>query len=160
MLYANRANERERLRPKSSTGDGTEPIWEYEVDEATNTKKLVCTARENIYDRVQESLEETKIKNIVRRATYDPSELGTMDWMNRGETLDVTSLPQNMHEFHDFMNTAEKDFKALPREIRELFDNDIQMFVAEFGTPAWEQKINSLNKGAQKEEVKQDEPKQ
>lgn len=162
MLYSNRANFRERPAAYSATGDGTEPVWEYDYDETTGTKKLVMVGRESVYDKVQESLEETKITNIIKRATFDPEALGTMDWAQRETLTDISSLPSNIHEYHDLMVTAENDFKRLPSEIRELFNNDVSQFVAELGTPEWETKINSLNKPKTevKEETKQDEQKQ
>lgn len=156
MLWSNRATERQRPRTKSKTGDGTEPVYEYEVNKETGRKELRMVARESIYDKVQESLEETKIQNIVRRATFDPEALGSTEWMEKQGLVDITGLPTNIHEYHDFMLTAEKDFAKMPSEIRELFGNSLETFVAEFGTPEWETKINSLNK-AEKEEKNEPE---
>nr|CDL65805.1 unnamed protein product [uncultured bacterium] len=158
MLWSNRANERERKRIKSATGDGTEPVYEYEVNKDTGRKELRLVGRESVYDKVQESLEETKIQNIVRRATFDPEILGSTEWMEKQGMVDITGLPTNIHEYHDFMLTAQKDFDKLPSEIRELFDNSLETFVAEFGTPEWESKINSLNKP--EKEVAKNEPEQ
>lgn len=157
MLWSNRATERKRARTKSATGDGTEPVYEYEVNKETGRKELRMVARESIYDKVQESLEETKIQNIVRRATFDPEALGSTEWMEKQGLVDITGLPTNIHEYHDFMLTAEKDFAKMPSEIRELFGNSLETFVAEFGTPEWEAKINSLNKA---EEEEKNEPEQ
>lgn len=156
MLWSNRATERQRPRTKSTTGDGTEPVYEYEVNKETGRKELRMVARESIYDKVQESLEETKIQNIVRRATFDPEALGSTEWMEKQGLVDITGLPTNIHEYHDFMLTAEKDFAKMPSEIRELFGNSLETFVAEFGTPEWETKIKSLNK-AEKEEKNEPE---
>lgn len=162
MQWSNRANERERKRIKSATGDGTEPVYEYEINQDTGRKELRLVGRESVYDKVQESLEETKIQNIVRRATFDPEALGSTEWMEKQGFVDITGLPTNIHEYHDFMMTAQKDFDKLPSEIRELFDNSLETFVAEFGTPEWETKINSLNKPEKevKREVAKDEPEQ
>ena len=157
MLWSNRATERQRPRTKSTTGDGTEPVYEYEVNKETGHKELRMVARESIYDKVQESLEETKIQNIVRRATFDPEALGSTEWMEKQGLVDITGLPTNIHEYHDFMLTAEKDFAKMPSEIRELFGNSLETFVAEFGTPEWEAKINSLNK---EEKEEKNEPEQ
>jgi isopenicillin N synthase-like dioxygenase len=57
---------------------------------------------------------ECDIKNIVRKASFDPEFLkslsqGTMD----GVEMDVTNWPQNIHEYHQMIATAQANVMKL-----------------------------------------------
>lgn len=89
----------------------------------------------DIQQEIESYADECDIKNIVRKASFDPQFLkslseGTMN----GTEIDITEFPQNIHEYHKMIATAQA--KAL-----EL------------------QKIIQQNKTSEeKDEVKQNEP--
>ena len=87
---------------------------------------------------IQSYLEETKIENIINRAAFDPSivqKLGAQ--LNDAEPQDFTNMPSTLAEAQNMMIQAEQTWDKLPREIKQKFDNDVDKFIAGFGTADW-----------------------
>lgn len=62
----------------------------------------------DIQQEIESYSEECDIKNIVRKASFDPEFLkslsqGAMD----GTEMDITEWPQNIHEYHQMIATAQ-----------------------------------------------------
>lgn len=62
----------------------------------------------DIQAEIESYADECDIKNIVRKASFDPEFLkslsqGTMD----GTEIDITEWPQNIHEYHQMVATAQ-----------------------------------------------------
>lgn len=73
----------------------------------------------NIQDEIESYSDECDIKNIVRRASFDPQFMqslsqGAMD----GTEVDITEWPQNIHEYHRMVATAQANALAL-QEMQE-----------------------------------------
>ena len=82
-------------RPKgepSVTGNGKEPEYAYRIDE-NGMKTLEKVGEVDVYAQIQTYLEETKIENIIKRATHDPAAIGNQDWMNSETRTFPTLLP-------------------------------------------------------------------
>lgn len=129
-------------RPKgepSVTGTGKEPEYSYRIDE-NGIKTLEKTGEVDVYAQIQTYLEETKIENIIKRATYDPAAIGSQEWMN-SETIDISDAPSNYHEWKRMVNDAEKSFNALPAELKAKFDNSVEKYVNEYGSESWAEKL-------------------
>ena len=62
-----------QVRHTSLTGNGHEPGYEYKVTD--EGRELVKTGETDVYALIQSRLDETKIENIIKRATYDPTTL-------------------------------------------------------------------------------------
>ena len=97
-------------------------------------------------------LEETKIENIVRRASIDPNIAERIAPNLGGGIQDFTEAPQTLAELQNIMIRAEQIWGEVPKEIKLKFDNDVDKFIASFGTVEW-----AKNLGIYKE--KEDEPK-
>jgi hypothetical protein len=74
----------------------------------------------DIQAEIESYADECDIKNIVRKASFDPEFLknlsqGAMD----GVEMDVTNWPQNIHEYHQMMATAQANAIKL-KELEEL----------------------------------------
>lgn len=91
----------------SNPGEKERKQYVWAKDE--NSKEyLQETAPINIQDEIESYADECDIKNIVRKASFDPEFLkslsqGAMD----GTELDITEWPQNIHEYHQMMATAQ-----------------------------------------------------
>lgn len=145
-------------RPKgevSNPGTGTEPEYAYKYAE-NGKRDLVKTGEVNTYAKIQSYKDETDITNIIRRATYDPTALGSTAWMQSGETTDITNMPENYHEMMNRITEVENQFAKLPAEIKAKFDNSAGQYITEYGTESWAEKIGLTKK----EEVKENEPEQ
>lgn len=73
----------------------------------------------DIQQEIESYADECDIKNIVRKASFDPEFLeslsqGAMD----GVEMDVTEWPQNIHEYHQMIATAQVNAMKL-KELEE-----------------------------------------
>lgn len=73
-----------------------------------NEEVLQETEPIDIQQEIESYADECDIKNIVRKASFDPEFLknlsqGAMD----GVEMDVTEWPQNIHEYHRMIATAQ-----------------------------------------------------
>lgn len=73
----------------------------------------------DIQQEIESYADECDIKNIVRKASFDPEFLkslsqGAMD----GVEMDVTEWPQNIHEYHRMIATAQANAIKL-KELEE-----------------------------------------
>lgn len=141
-------------RPKTEPAPGgskEEPVYMMQVDLQGN-KTLIQTGKTNIYDIIQESLEQSKIENIIRRATEgDPYALTVMN----GQYIDTTDLPTTLAEAQRFVIHAKEEFDQLPINIRRQFDMSAEKYIAAYGTSDW-LNIMGINK---KEDLKNTENK-
>lgn len=135
----------------SITGKGKEPKYQYTIDK-DGKKVLEQVGETDTYAMIQSHLEETKIENIIRRASYDPTALGSMDWAQQARMTDLTTVPDNYHEWRKMLVKTEQEFQKLPAEIKEKFENDTGTYIAEYGTESWAEKVGLTKKTEVKEE--------
>jgi hypothetical protein len=74
----------------------------------------------NIQDEIESYTDECDIKNIVRKASFDPQFMqslsqGALD----GTEVDITEWPQNIHEYHRMISTAQANAIALQEMQKE-----------------------------------------
>ena len=66
----------------------------------------------DIQQEIESYADECDIKNIVRKASFDPQFLKSLsEGAMTGTEVDITEFPQNIHEYHRMMATAQ--IKAL-----------------------------------------------
>lgn len=82
-------------------------------------------------------LEETKIENIIRRASIDPSIAERIAPNLGGGIQDFTEAPHTLAELQNIMIRAEQIWDEVPKETKLKFDNDVDKFIASFGTVEW-----------------------
>lgn len=92
-------------------------------------------------------LEETKLENIIRRASIDPNIAQRIAPELGGGIQDFTEMPQTLAELQNIMIRAEQIWDEVPKESKLKFDNDVSKFIASFGTVEW-----AKNLGIYKEE--------
>lgn len=82
-------------------------------------------------------LEETKIENIIRRASIDPNIAARIAPDLSEEIQDFTEMPHTLAELQNIMIRAEQIWDEVPKEIKLKFDNNVDKFVTSFGTIEW-----------------------
>lgn len=82
-------------------------------------------------------LDETKIENIIRRASIDPNIAERIAPDLGGGIQDFTEAPHTLAELQNIMIRAEQVWDEVPREIKLKFDNDVDKFISSFGTIEW-----------------------
>lgn len=139
-----------------STPAGSKVVTEHrETINADGRRELVKDREVNIYEMIQASAESCEIQNILRRAAE--GDTGVLNIVN-GQYIDVTGAPSSLAEAQQFVIRAKDEFDKLPKEIRYQFENNAEMYVAEYGTEAWAEKtgLTALKvKQAEEEERKQ-----
>lgn len=79
-------------------------------------KKLIETEPIDIQAEIESYADECDIKNIVRKASFDPQfAKNLVDSAKTDETVDITEWPTNIHEYHAMMATAQANAKELQR---------------------------------------------
>lgn len=91
----------------SNSGEKQRKQYVWTKDEK-GQKVLQETEPINIQQEIESYTDECDIKNIVRKASFDPEFLkslskGVMD----GLEMDITEWPQNIHEYHQMVATAQ-----------------------------------------------------
>ena len=78
--------------------------------------KLIETESIDIQAEIESYADECDIKNIVRKASFDPQFAKSLvDSAKTDETVDITEWPTNIHEYHAMMATAQANAKELQR---------------------------------------------
>lgn len=98
-------------------------------------------------------LEETKLENIIRRASIDPNIAERIAPDLGGGVQDYTEAPQTLAELQNIMIRAEQIWDEVPKETKLKFDNDVDKFIASFGTVEW-----AKNLGIYQEKQAETEP--
>lgn len=72
-----------------------------------------------IQQEIESYADECDIKNIVRKASFDPEFLKSLSQgAMEGVEMDVTEWPQNIHEYHQMIATAQVNAMKL-KELEE-----------------------------------------
>lgn len=118
-------------------GSELEPVYQTVIDK-NGVKDLKKTGETNIYDIIQESLEQSKIENIIRRAREgDPTALG----ITEGQYIDTTEIPATLAEAQQLIIKIKQEFDKLPIDTRRKFNMSAEEYVAAYGTEAWAEAI-------------------
>ena len=81
-----------------------------------DNKILIETEPIDIQAEIESYADECDIKNIVRKASFDPEFAKSLvDSAKTDETMDITEWPTNIHEYHAMMATAQANVMELKR---------------------------------------------
>lgn len=94
----------------SNTGENERKQYVWAKDE-NGKEYLQETAPIDIQAEIESYVDECDIKNIVRKASFDPEFLKSLSQgaLTTEETplVDITEFPQNIHEYHQMIATAQ-----------------------------------------------------
>ena len=91
----------------SNSGEKLRKQYVWGKDEKGN-KKLIETEPIDIQAEIESYAEECDIKNIVRKASFDPMFAKSLvDSAKTEEIVDITEWPTNIHEYHAMIATAQ-----------------------------------------------------
>ena len=153
MAYRSVSNFRETATAKpTEAGESIRRTYLWEINEK-GEKVLRLDQVIDQQAEIDSYLEETKLENIIRRASIDPDIAARLMPDVGGGIQDATEMPENLMELQNIMLRAEQIWDEIPKEIKLKFDNDVDKFVASFGTIDW-----AKNRGIYQEELPE-EPK-
>lgn len=137
MAFRSVSNFRETATAKpTEAGESTRRTYLWE----RNEKGEKVLKLDQIIDQqaeIDSYLEETKIENIIRRASIDPNIAARIAPDLGGGIQDFTEMPHTLAELQNIMIRAEQIWDEVPKEIKLKFDNNVDKFVASFGTVEW-----------------------
>lgn len=137
MAYRSVSNFRETATAKpTEAGETMRRTYLWELNEK-GEKILVLDQIIDQQAEIDSYLEETKLENIIRRASIDPDLAARLVPDMGGGIQDATEMPKNLMELQNIMLRAEQIWDEIPKEIKLKFDNDVDKFVASFGTIDW-----------------------
>lgn len=133
-------------------------LWEHN-EKGEKVLKLDQTIDQQA--EIDSYLEETKIENIIRRASIDPDIAARIAPDLGGGIQDFTEAPHTLAELQNIMIRAEQIWDEVPKEIKLKFDNDVDKFISSFGSVEWAKNLGIYeekqenNKAAEPEEAKE-----
>lgn len=75
----------------------------------------------DIQAEIESYADECDIKNIVRKASFDPQFLKSLsEGAMTGAEVDITEFPQNIHEYHRMMATAQAKMLELQQTAKAV----------------------------------------
>ena len=143
IIFKTPYGERERVYVSSGT-NGIEPVYGYEIDKY-GQKVLVKTGETNLYEKIQASLEETKIENILKRVAMGDDTVMRPD----GIYADLTESPKNLIEARQQMQKLENVWNGLTNEVKKKYDFSLDKFIGQSGTNEWLIDMGLLTKPAE-----------
>jgi ribosomal protein L12E/L44/L45/RPP1/RPP2 len=99
----------------SNSGEKMRKQYVWGKDEKGNNE-LIETEPIDIQAEIESYADECDIKNIVRKASFDPQFAKSLaDSAKTDETVDITEWPTNIHEYHAMIATAQANAMELQR---------------------------------------------
>lgn len=99
---------REPFFSESGEKERKQYVW---AKDKNGEEYLQETESIDIQAEIESYADECDIKNIVRKASFDPAFMQSLSQgaLNKEETpiTDITEFPQNIHEYHRMMATAQ-----------------------------------------------------
>lgn len=121
------SNTRKPNRKQELFNNTKVAVYRKEIDKKTGERRLVKDREEDIYAKIQEYAEETKLSNILARYNVN-----MMQRVKDAETqlVDLTNLPENLLEAMTVIDNAKYLWERQPKEFKAQFDNDFKKFIA------------------------------
>lgn len=146
MAYRSVSNFRETAKAKpTEAGENVRRTYLWERNEK-GEKVLRLDQTIDQQAEIDSYLEETKIENIIRKASINPDIAARIAPELGGGIQDFTKMPQTLAELQNIMIRAEQIWEEIPKETKLKFDNDVDKFVSSFGTTEWAENLGFLTK--------------
>ena len=90
-------------------------------------RKLIETEPIDIQAEIESYADECDIKNIVRKASFDPQFAKSLvDSAKTDEVIDITEWPTNIHEYHAMMATAQAKAMEIQRNQNKVAEVPVE----------------------------------
>lgn len=101
-------------------------------------KKLVKIGQKNIDELIQVDLESTKIENILHAVA-----MGDLNALKQREVtyFDATTYPKSLMDMQNIAIKAKSEFESFPTEVKEMFHNSCDEYLAQMGTKEFNDKM-------------------
>lgn len=121
-----------QIRKITENGSPMQNEYAYKID-SYGRKVLEKTGETNLYEKIQASLEETKIENILKRAMAGDNSV----FRPEGIYADISEMPSNLLEARQSMQQLENLWNGLDKEIKRKYNFDLDQFIGQSGSESW-----------------------
>lgn len=155
MAYRSVSNFRETAAERpTEAGENVRRTYLWEINKK-GEKELRLDQTIDQQAEIDSYLEETKIENIIRRASIDPDIAARIAPDFGSDIQDFTEAPHTLAEIQNIMIRAEQIWDEVPKEIKLKFDNDVDKFIATFGSVEWAENLGIMMNNTSKAEPDQ-----
>lgn len=130
-------------------GKETRKTYRWAEDEK-GKKYLVEDEEITIADEIESYHEETKITNIIRRATFDMEAANQLLGDSGGAGADMTVMPESLMEAQNILVKAKKAYASLTPKQQAEFEG-MGDFMRSAGTEEWAKKLGYIKEESVKE---------
>lgn len=110
----------------SNPGEKLRKQYVWGKDEKSE-KKLIEVEPIDIQAEIESYADECDIKNIVRKASFDPEFAKSLvDSAKTDEVIDITEWPTNIHEYHAMMATAQAKAMEIQRNLEKVAEVPVE----------------------------------
>ena len=116
-------------------------MYQLQINE-NGEEELIIVGKTNIYEKIQQDLEGTRIENILHALA-----MGDLTALQQRQATyaDITSMPKNLMEAQNMVLKMKQEFYEMPLEVRKEFNNSPEAYVAEMGTKSFLEKMAPYN---------------
>lgn len=130
-------------------GEKTRKTYRWAEDE-NGKKHLVEDEEITIADEIESYHEETKITNIIRRATFDVEAANQLLGDSGSAGADMTVMPENLMEAQNILVKAKQAYASLTPKQQAEFEG-MGDFMRSAGTEEWAKKLGYIKEEPVKE---------
>lgn len=108
-------------------------------------RKLVPNGQHSMFDEIQSYRENCELKTILKRYV----QTGDDTLLKRRQAIyaDVTDIPKTYADVLRVANAAQEMFDVLSKDKKEAFNNNVDEFLAAFGSKKFEEIMNPTTNG-------------
>lgn len=139
-LFRTKTNEHKRYY--CSAGSEYEKVYEEEINKKTGRKELICVGKTNVYEKIQQDREDSKIENILHKLA-----MGDLSVLKEAKLtyVDADDFPKTLMEAQNIVVKAKSEFNKFPEEVKKMFNNSPEQYVSELGTDEFVKKMAPYN---------------
>lgn len=130
-------------------GEKTRKTYRWAENE-DGEKNLVEDEEIDIADEIESYHEETKITNIIKRATFDVNATNMLLGDNGNDSADLTVMPESLMEAQNIVVKAKQAYASLTPKQQAEFDG-MADFMRSAGTEEWAKKLGYITEQPTKE---------
>lgn len=139
------------------SGSKEKVTYKYEYDPKYGCPRRVVSGKVDLQAYIQASADDVDFK-AIGKMLVDNRDNVLSHFELEGETMDITGLPRNIHEYEALHNKMLKSYEGLPSDIKALFSNDFDVFASSWKNGTIGTVLNNYyTSQSQKADVKTDE---
>lgn len=109
----------------SPTGDRLTPVYGERIN-SDGERVLEVIGETNTYEKIQASLDSTKIEDIIRR--YESGDVTILE-RSKGQYIDATKLPNDLMTAQNNLIALREQFDSLSLSVKEQFGMSFDKFL-------------------------------